>query len=153
MSAQTAERFKVRLAVYLMLERDGKVFMLRRANTGYHDGDYGLIQGHVDGGETAEEAMSREAKEEIGIDVRPEDMQVVYVQHGPAENEPDEEYLCVYMKCTRWEGEPANLEPDKCDDIGWFSRDALPANTIPNVVVALNDIKNKVFYSNWGWEK
>ena len=153
MSAPSVERFRVRLAVYLLLQRDGKVLMLRRCNTGYRDGYYGLVQGHADGGETVQEAMAREAKEEVGIDVDPGKFEVVYAQHPPAENEPGHEYMCVYMRCADWSGEPVNEEKDKCDDMAWFSLDSLPAQTIPNVRLALEDIKKGIFYNNWGWEK
>lgn len=145
------DRFKVRLAVYLVLERNGKILMLRRANTGYQDGNYGLVQGHSDGGETVQAAVSREAKEEVDLDIPAPDVQVIHVQHSPAENEPGEEYLCVYMR-GRCDGQPKNMEPDKCDDLAWFPIDALPENTIPSVKFALENIRKGEFYSNWGWK-
>ncbi|MCE9541082.1 NUDIX domain-containing protein [Candidatus Kaiserbacteria bacterium] len=152
MSTPAVERFRVRLAVYLILERDGKILMMRRANTGYRDGFYGLVQGHADGGETVQEAMAREAKEEVGIVIDPAALKVVHIQHSPAENEPGHEYVCVYMTCNTLSGEPVNGEPDKCDDIAWFAEASLPTNTIPNVVVALSDIASGRVYGNWGWK-
>ena len=53
------ERFKLIPAVYLLLRRDEEVLLLRRANTGYQDGKYGLIAGHLDGDELGTVAMSR----------------------------------------------------------------------------------------------
>ncbi|MFH0856765.1 MAG: NUDIX hydrolase, partial [bacterium] len=46
------ERFKVIPAVYLFLEEDGKILLLRRFNTGYEDGNYAFVSGHLDGGES-----------------------------------------------------------------------------------------------------
>lgn len=34
------ERFKMRVAVHLILEQDNKYLLLRRYNTGYEDGNY-----------------------------------------------------------------------------------------------------------------
>ena len=45
------KRFKLILSVYLILVKDGKTLLLRRTNTGYEDGNYGLVAGHVDGNE------------------------------------------------------------------------------------------------------
>jgi 8-oxo-dGTP diphosphatase len=62
-------RFKRIPAVYLILRRDSQVLLLKRANTGYQDGKYSLIAGHLEGDELATEATAREAKEEAGISV------------------------------------------------------------------------------------
>jgi 8-oxo-dGTP pyrophosphatase MutT (NUDIX family) len=67
------ERFKLIPAVYLILRRNDEVLLLRRANTGYQDGKYSLIAGHLDGDELATEGMIREAKEEAGIVIVKED--------------------------------------------------------------------------------
>jgi 8-oxo-dGTP pyrophosphatase MutT (NUDIX family) len=39
---------------------------VKRAGTGFADGSYSLPCGHMDGGETAAQAMQREALEELG---------------------------------------------------------------------------------------
>jgi len=65
----TNERFKLTTAVYLVLRNESKVLLLRRANTGYQDGKYSLVAGHLDGDELGTVAIVREAKEEAGIDL------------------------------------------------------------------------------------
>lgn len=55
-------RFMVRATVYLILIRNGSILFLRRFNTGWEDGNYSLITGHLDGQETVTQAMVREAE-------------------------------------------------------------------------------------------
>lgn len=151
MSEKTAvakERFKLIPAVYLVLRRDNEVLLLRRANTGYQDGKYGLISGHVDGDELATVAMAREAKEEAGIDVHPKDLRFVHVVHRLGESN-DQERVDFFFEATKWDGEVTNMEPQKCDDLSWFQLDNLPENMLPIVKSVLTDVLNGVAYSEF----
>ena len=70
------EPFKHCASVYLLFIKDGKILLLRRANTGYEDGNYGLVAGHLDAHESLTNAAIREAKEESGVDIYLEDLEV-----------------------------------------------------------------------------
>ena len=61
------KRFSLRAAVYLVLFKDGKTLLSRRYKTGWRDGNYSLVAGHVDGKEPATEALIREVKEESSL--------------------------------------------------------------------------------------
>ena len=75
------ERFKLVVAVHLILIENGKILLLRRYNTGYEDGNYSVVAGHVDGNESVIHAMKREAFEEAGITIKEEDLDIVHVMH------------------------------------------------------------------------
>lgn len=137
-------------AVHLILEQDGKVLLSRRFNTGYEDGKYSVVAGHIDAGETATTAMVREALEEAGIDIRPEDMQMAHVMHR---NGDDRERIDFFIRATKWKGTPCVMENDKCDEMSWYVVDALPENVIPYVRSAIQHIQNGHFYSEFGWDK
>lgn len=142
------ERFKVIPAVYLILIRDNKILMLRRQNTGFEDGNYSLIAGHVDENEGPTRAVSREASEEAGIHILPENIRLAHVMYR---KKPDEERIDFFFIADAWEGEPRNLEPEKCDDLSWFPLDNIPENTIPHVRdVIENHLVNKRAYSEFG---
>lgn len=147
------ERFKITPASYLVLVKDGKILMLRRFNTGYEDGNYSLVAGHLDGQETFRQAMAREAAEEAGIILNPDDLVVVHIMDRQVifNDVGARERLDVFIKAEKWDGELKNMEPHKCDDLNWFSFDELPENTIPYIKQALECIEDGVFYSEYGF--
>lgn len=143
------DRFKLIATAHLVLIKNGEILLLGRHNTGYEDGNYGVVAGHLDGNETVIQAMAREAKEEAGIDVNLEDLEVVHVMHRKY---PGGERMDFFVKANAWKGEPKIMEPDKCDDLSWFKINELPDNVIPYVRHALNCIqKGKKLYSEFGW--
>jgi 8-oxo-dGTP pyrophosphatase MutT (NUDIX family) len=144
------QRFAVCCAVYLMLFRDGMVLLSRRHQTGWEDGKYSMIAGHVENGESILDAMIREAKEEAGIDVAKNDLRMVHVMHRRLPAPPD--FLDLFFTADQWQGEPANMEQDKCDDLRWFRLDALPDNTLPYIRGAIEHHLNGDACSDWGWQ-
>ncbi len=145
------EHFKLVCAVYLILKKDGKILLLRRSNTGFEDGNYGLISGHIDGGESIMRAMVREAKEEAGIEIQPNDLKVVHIMHRKCGG-VSHERSCFFLSASKWKGKINNMEPNKCDDIQWFPTNALPKNTINYIKRAIDYSDNNVFFSEDGWK-
>lgn len=136
------------VAAYLVLIQNDQILLLRRFNTGYQDGKYSLVAGHLDGGETVEECIIREAKEEANIDLSQENLQVKHIMHRKAS---DREYMDVYFVATMWNGNVQNVEPHKCDDLSWFPLSALPENLITEVGFALEKIQQGIFFSEVGF--
>jgi len=132
------------LSTYLILKRDNQVLLLLRKNTGYYDGYWGLVAGHVEEGESATTAMAREAFEEAGILVRPDQLKPVHILHRLS----DRPYINIFFECHEWEGTIVNKEPEKCGGLEFFSLEALPPNTIEHIQHVLT---TKEFYSEHGW--
>lgn len=144
---KTKERNTFRSAVYLFIIRDNKLLLLRRKNTGWKDGEYGLPAGHLETGETVKEAASREAREEATIEINPKDLQLVHVMHRKA----NFEYIDLYFSTAKWAGEATIGEKDLADDIGWFPTDSLPTNTIDYMRVAFESYQKGILFSEFGW--
>ena len=126
------ERFRIKLAVYLIPRKDNQVLLSRRFNTGYMDGHYSFVAGHVDGGETADEALARETKEETGVEIPVNDRKLVYTMHR-LKNAPEEEYVDLFFESRAWKGDFINQEPNKCDDLSWFDVTNLPESILPYI--------------------
>ncbi len=140
-------RFTLPAAVHLFLLRENEVLLLRRFNTGYEDGRYSVPAGHLDGGESVIAAAVREAREEIGVGLRPGDVRVVGVMHRRAADER----IDFFVSATEWSGEPVNREPHKCDELRWCALDAQPTNVIPYVKRALDNFARGIWFDTFGW--
>ena len=140
-------RFTFVSAVHLFLVREQHVLLLRRWNTGYEDGNYSVPAGHLDGGEQVKAAAIREAREEIGVEIAPEDLLIVGVMHRMAEDER----IDFFVSATRWTGEPHNREPNKCDQLRWADLGNLPENVIPYVRRALESYQAGQWFESFGF--
>ena len=139
--------FLAPVAVHLLLVKDGRVLLLRRYNTGYEDGNYSVVAGHIDGGEELRAAMIREASEEAGIEICRSNLEVVGVMHFKG----DKEYVHFFLKTSVWCGEIINMEPAKCDDLRWFGLHGLPDNTVPYIRTAIENYCNGTWFGTFGW--
>ena len=140
-------RFTLIAAVHVFLRRGDQVLLLRRHNTGYMDGCYSVVAGHLDGDEEVVTAAIREAEEEAGIRIQPDDVKVVGVMHRRS----SEERVDFFVECGRWSGTITNREPRKCDSLSWFDLDRLPDNTIPYVRRALENCRQGRWFDSYGW--
>jgi 8-oxo-dGTP diphosphatase len=142
--------FKLISAVHLFFIEDNRILLLRRANTGYEDGNYSVVAGHIEEKEKATDAMIREAKEEAGANIQAKNIKFAHVMHRLSN---DQERIDFFFVVNSWEGEIANCEPHKCDDLSWFSLHELPNNIVPYVHSAIESWQKGIFFSEFGWKK
>ncbi len=108
-----------KVAAAVLVERDGRVLLVRRANEPYR-GLWTLPAGFVNGGEDPAKAAARECFEETGLIV--EVKRVLDVIAG-LEHNRGADFLIVYQaEVISGELVPA----DDADAAEWFAYDALP---------------------------
>ena len=148
-----SKRFENPSAVMLILSRlqDGKeeILFQKRKNTGYCDGFYDLsASGHVDANESMKHAMCREAREELGIIIDEKDLEFVCIIH---KNSNGCIYYNGYFKANKWVGKPCINEPEKNEELKWIDINDLPSNIVDDRVIAIENYKNDIKYSEYGW--
>jgi hypothetical protein len=60
-----------------------------------------------------------------------------------------DERVDFFVHIRKWDGEPFNTEPDKCDDLRWVDINAPPANMIPYVKQALENHLNGIPFDEY----
>jgi len=141
-------RAKFPVTVHLLFFRENQVLLLRRFNTGFEDGNYSVPAGHLDGNETVRMAAAREAFEETGVRIDARNITFATVMHRKS----DDERVDFFVRIQAWEGEPFNVEPEKCDELRWCDMAALPENTIPYVRKAIGNYLEGILFDEFGWE-
>jgi len=140
-------RFRLVSAVHLFLLQGGKILLLRRYQTGYEDGEFSVVAGHLDGNETVFEAAMREALEEVGVALAAPDVRAVGVMHRRS----TDERIDWFVVCERWDGEVRNNEPEKCDELCWADPEKLPPNVIPYIRRAIENYRAGRWFDSYGW--
>lgn len=103
-----------------VLIRDDKVLLVKRLpRRKVYPNLWDLPGGHIEGDESAEEALRRETHEELGIDVGE------YRELGTVLDPVEPADIDVFA-ISKWRGEPTNAAPDEHSEIGWFTADSLP---------------------------
>lgn len=119
--------------VHVLLEREGRILLMRRAGTGFFDGLWSLPGGHVEAGEALRQTACREALEELGIVLDEAALHML----GVVYRKSDTNRIDFFLRASHWRGEPVIAEPDKCDALAWTAREALPEATVPYIRAAL----------------
>ena len=123
-------------AVSILPVKEGKVLLARRAIEPYK-GDYDVLGGFMDFGETAEEAVRRELKEEVGLEVKSMQFFRTYVDRY---GEDGEHTLGLFFSVEA-QGEPkASDDVSECEWVKIEDLDKIRSG-FKSVMEALSDFK------------
>ncbi len=141
----------LKVAAYLVLTKNEQILLSQRYNTGWEDGKFSLVSGHVEIDETPTRAIIREAREEASITVEASDLSCVQIAHRFAG--ADLVYIDYFFRSTKWKGEPRICEPEKCSALEWHGIRSLPSQIIPYVNEVITRIyEEKYGLFEYGWE-
>ena len=143
------------VAVDIILVKDGKVLLQRRANTGWMDGKWNMPGGHIEDEKTLEQVAVREAKEELGIEVAEKDVRIIHA----IQNRTNRQTILFYATCDKYVGTPS-VQPEiedskqvfKADAVEWFDINNLPKDTAPHARNVVKCFLGKRPFSRFGFK-
>lgn len=115
---------------------EGKLLITKRGKKAKNErGTWEIPGGSVEFGETFAEAIKREVKEELGVEIEVGELLGIcdHIIASEKQHWVSPTYICKIIK-----GEPSILEPEKCDEIHWFTLDE--AERLPLSLVTKYDI-------------
>lgn len=115
--------FDPKLAVGVLIARDGKVLLGKRGAGTREPGKWAFPAGFVERGEEVESAAAREAREEAGLEITVGPLLALISAVG------ETVVLAVYA-ADGVEGEA--VAGDDLEAVGWFAPDALPEMAFPH---------------------
>lgn len=111
---------KISPAVIVAITSNNKILLAR--NTNFTSGWYSLIAGYTDIGETLEETVVREVKEEVGLDVK----NIRYYKSQPW---PLSGSMMVGFVAEANEEQPIRIDEKEIAEAAWFTRGNLPQHS------------------------
>ncbi|GGP88276.1 NUDIX hydrolase [Saccharothrix coeruleofusca] len=136
------------VAVHVILtDGDGRVLLMRRAGSGYADGQLGLPAGHVDLGETPTDCAVREIAEELGVGLDPREL----VPSGTMFRRSLEPRVDLFFVARAWTGNPEIREPHKCTELVWADPENLPDDALDFIGTALAGTRTGRHFHEYGW--
>ena len=119
-----------------IFNNEGKLFITKRGKKAKNErGKWEIPGGGVEFGETFQEALKREMKEEIGVEI--EILSLLGICDHIIPDEKQHWVSPTYI-CRISTGEPKILEPEKCAEIGWFTLEE--AEALPLSIVTKYDV-------------
>lgn len=123
------EKEKFLSSVYLIIKNErNEILLQRRMGTKLWPFFLALPAGHIDDKENAYDALIREAKEELGIEISIENIIDAFVVNR--RNKSLMPYYDVYFEINNYKGQIKIMEPSKCSELLWCDINNLPDDMI-----------------------
>jgi len=126
----------------LIMNDKNETLLLKRGRKSRNQAGYwSKPGGTVEFGEKIEDAIRREIKEELNIEIELIKF-LGFTNH--IIKEENQHWLSISYLAKIIKGVPKNLEPDKHDEIGWFAFDKLPEKLTQTTEELIEEYQKKL---------
>lgn len=127
------------MIVWTMIIKNDKILLLKRRD----NMQWTAVGGHVEEEESLKTATCREAIEEVGIEIKQEDLNPLCVINRRLKKLYR---FHMFFYTSKWNREPKNKEPNTHLEIKWYNLNNLPSNLCPLASAAISSLTNKKIY-------
>ncbi|HLZ22048.1 MAG TPA: NUDIX domain-containing protein [Ktedonobacterales bacterium] len=119
---------RFRIGVFAVIERGGTYLLAHRSDIDW----WNLVGGGLEYGETVEEGLAREVREEVGVAI--EIIRLIGIYSKPRKRE-----LVLTFLCRMTPESPAPGTSEEVSEVAWFPPEHLPDNLLPKHRQRLED--------------
>lgn len=109
------------VVVLVFIQNSGGKFLIQKRSE-RKNGKYATTGGHPKSGESSIQGIITEVKEEIGLDIKPEDLQLYYGGNSKFEKVFWDDY---YVKMDVADIDKLQLQEEEVESVHWFSADEI----------------------------
>lgn len=135
---------KISLKTRLILYNRGNILLLRQRKA--QGGRFTFVGGTIEKGEFAKQTLAREAFEEAGIIINPDDLRLAHILHKKYKKGMR---IILYFKTAKWEGRLRNREPHKFVEASFYPLEDLPASLSSTAKHVLRMYRKGEMYSEY----
>ncbi|HEY5221254.1 MAG TPA: NUDIX domain-containing protein [Candidatus Paceibacterota bacterium] len=111
-----------KVGIGVMVLKDGKVLLGKRKGS-HGEGQYAWPGGHLEHMESFEGCAKREVMEETGMEIEG----IRFLRLLNLKMYAPKHYVDIGLMALWKSGEPKIMEPEKCEEWGWYDMDKLPS--------------------------
>jgi 8-oxo-dGTP pyrophosphatase MutT (NUDIX family) len=141
------------VGVHLYLEDShGRILLgLRHPDSAFAGNTWHFLAGHCER-EEAVSCLVREAEEEAGLVIEPDDVELVHLVHL-VDSPSARPRIGLIFRARTWFGTPTVREPDRCVEWRFWNPKDLPDAVVPYTRQAIEGILAGRLYSQRGWDR
>jgi len=126
--AKAHDQARFRIGVFAIIEQEGRYLLAHRADIPW----WNLPGGGLEYGETLEEGLARELREEIGVEIAIARLVGVY-------SKPQKREVVFTFLCHLAAGSPPPGASEEVSEVAWFLPKDFPTNLLPKHRARLED--------------